>query len=105
MKSREQSDGEGSGGETGTDGFVDATAEIEVELPLPLEIDVEPNQIQKENPIDSGAVNLDAVDLDPETQRRFVPPDGPNRSGPDTGFRHYLARRNPIECPVQCIRD
>ena len=42
---REQSDGEGSVGETGTDRFVDATAETEVEIRLPLEVDVEPDQI------------------------------------------------------------
>ena len=46
--SREQSDGKGRVGETGTDGFVDATMEAEVELRLPLEVDVgvrpDPNQ-------------------------------------------------------------
>ena len=34
-----QSDGEGSGVETGTDRFVNATTETEVELHLPLEVD------------------------------------------------------------------
>ena len=60
-------------GETGTERFVDATAETEVELRLPLEVDVEPDQIRKDGPIDSGAINLDAVDPDPETPRRFGP--------------------------------
>ena len=72
--SREQSNGEGSVGETGTDRFVDVTAETEVELRLPLEVDVEPDQIRKDVPINSEAVNLDAVDPDPETQRWFGPP-------------------------------
>ena len=67
----EQSDGEGSVGETGTDRFVDATVDTEVELRLPLEVDVELDQIRKDVPNNSGAVNLDAVDPDPETQRRF----------------------------------
>ena len=69
VMSREQSDGEDSAGETRTDRFVDATVEMEVELRLPLEVDVEPAQIRKDVPINSGAVNMDAVDPDPETQR------------------------------------
>ena len=62
--------------ETGTGRFVDATAETEVELRLPLEVDMEPDQIRKDVLINSGAANLDAVDPDPETQRRFGPPNG-----------------------------
>ena len=73
--SRDQSDSEGVG-ETGTDGFVDTTAETEVELRLPLEVYVGPDQIRKDVPINSGAVNLDAVDPDSETQRRFGSPNG-----------------------------
>ena len=87
VMSREQSDGEGSVGETGTDGFVDATAETEVKLCLPLEVDVEPDQIRKYVPINSGAVNLDSVDLDPETQRRFGPLYGAKPKWPRHGFR------------------
>ena len=39
---REQSDGEDSARETGTEGFFDVTAEMEVELLLPLEVDMKP---------------------------------------------------------------
>ena len=39
----EQSDSEDSVVETGSDRFVDATAETEVELHLPLEVDMEPD--------------------------------------------------------------
>ena len=74
--SREQSGGEGSGVETGTDRFVDATAETEVELRLPLEVDMEPDRIRKDVPIYPGAVDLDVVGPDPETQCRFGPPNG-----------------------------
>ena len=95
--SREQSDGEDSVGETRTDRFVNVTAVTEVELRLPLEIDVEPNHIRMDVPINSGAVNLDAVDPDPEMQRRSYPRTGPTRSGPDTGFRCYAELQNPID--------
>ena len=90
--SREQSDSKGSVGETGTDGFVDATAETDVELRLPLEVDMEPDWMRRDVPIYSGAVDLDAVNPDPEAQVRFGPP---NRSGPDTGC-HYPTLRNPV---------
>ena len=95
VMSREQSDGEDSVGENGTDRFVDATAEMEVELRLPLEVDTEPDRMCRDGPIFLGAVNLDAVDPGQEKQRRFEPPNGPNRSGPDTGCR-YPALRNPV---------
>ena len=93
--SREQSDGEDSVGETGTDGFVDATAETEVELRLPLEVDVGPDQIRKDVPINSQLsiwmllilIRKRSADSDPRT--------GPNRSGPDTGFRRCPTLRNP----------
>ena len=65
-------------GETGTDGFVDATAEMEVELRLPLEVDVGPDQIRKDVPINSGA--------DSKTQRRFGPPNGAKPKWPRHGF-------------------
>ena len=84
--SPEQSDGECSLGETGSDRFVDATAEMEVELRLPLEVDVGPDQIRKDVPINSGAVNLDAVDPGPETQRRFGSPNGAKPEWPTHGF-------------------
>ena len=76
VMSREQSDGEHSVVEAGTDRFVDATAETEVELRLPLEVDLEPERICKDIPIYPGAVDLDVVGPDPETQRRFEPPNG-----------------------------
>ena len=82
----EQSDGEDSVGETGTDGFVDAMAETEVELCLPLEVDMEPDQIRKDVPIISGAVNLYAVDPDPGTQRRVGPLNGAKPKWPRHGF-------------------
>ena len=63
-------------GETGTDRFVDATAETEVELRLPLEVDMEPDRIRKDVPIYPGAVDLDVVDPNPETQGRFGHPNG-----------------------------
>ena len=44
--SREQSDGEDSVVETGTDRF-----ETEVELRLPVEVDMEPDRIRKDIPI------------------------------------------------------
>ena len=89
--SREQSDGEDSAGETRTDRFVDATAEMEVELRLPLEVDMEPAQIRKDVPINSELsigmllilIRKRSADSDPQT--------GPNRSGPDTGLRRYPA--------------
>ena len=68
---REQSDGEDSAGETGTDGFVDATAEMEVELRLPLEVDMKPDRIREGVPL------------------------FPDRSGTDTGYR-CLSSRNPV---------
>ena len=74
--SREQSDGEDSVAETGNGGFADAAGEMEVELRLPREFDVGPGQIRKDVLINSAAVNLDAVDPDPETQCRFGPPNG-----------------------------
>ena len=48
--SRAQSDGEDDMVETGTDRFVDTTAETEVELHLPLEVDMESDRIHKEYP-------------------------------------------------------
>ena len=45
---REHSDGEDIVVETGTDQFVEATAETEVELRLPLEVDMEPDRIRKD---------------------------------------------------------
>ena len=74
--SREQSDVEDGVVETGTDRFVDATAETEVELSLPLEVDMEPDWIHKDIPIYPGAVSLDVVGPDPGTQHRVEPPNG-----------------------------
>ena len=76
VMSRQQSDGEGSGVETGTDRFVDATTETEVKLCLPLEVDMEPDRIRKDVPIYPGTVDLDVVGLDLKTQRRSGPPNG-----------------------------
>ena len=67
--SREQSDGEDNVVETGTDWFVDATAETEVELCLHL-------QVGKDIPIYPGAVCLDVVGPDLGMQRRLEPPNG-----------------------------
>ena len=83
-------------GETGTDRFVDATTETEAELRLPLEVDMEPDRIRKDVPIYPGAVDMDAVGPDPETQRRFRPP---NRAQPKWP-RHRLPLpriRNPVD--------
>ena len=71
--SRQHSDGEDSVVETGTDQFVDATAETEVELRLPLEVDMEPDRICKDIP---GSVGLDVVSPDPEMRSRLDPPNG-----------------------------
>ena len=73
--SQEQCDGEGSVGETGTDRFVDASAETEVEVRLPLEVDMEPDRIRKDVQIYPGAVDLDAVGSDPKTQRPLKTPE------------------------------
>ena len=94
--SREQSDGEGSMGETGTDSFVDSTAETEVELRLPLEVDMEPDQIRKDVPINLVAVNLDDVDPDPETLRRFGPPNRATPKWPRHGFPTLPPLGNPM---------
>ena len=72
---REQSDGEGSVAETGTDRFVDATA-----------VDMEPDWIRKDVPIHLGAVDLDAFDPDPETQCRFGPPNRVKPKWPRNGL-------------------
>ena len=69
--SRALSDGEDSAGETGANGFVDATAETEVELHLPLTVDMEPDWIHEEVPTFPGPADMDAVDLDPEAWLRF----------------------------------
>ena len=45
------------------------TAETEVELPLSLKVDMDPDQIREDVPIYPGAVDLDAGDPNPETQR------------------------------------
>ena len=76
MMSREQSDGEHSVVATGTDRFVDATAETEVEMCLPLEVDMEPYRICTDIPIYPGAVGMDVVSPDPGTQSRIEPPNG-----------------------------
>ena len=77
--SREQSDGEDSVVETGTDRLVYATAETEVELRLPLEVDMELDRIRKDIPIYQGAVGLDVVGPDPGMRSRLNPP---NRAKP-----------------------
>ena len=122
MMNREQSEGEGSGVETGTDRFVDATTETEVELRLPLEVDMEPDRIRKDAPIYPGADDLDVVSPDSETQRRFAPPNGaklkwarhgvplpstpqpqlPGARAQPVGFGDGRAR---LECPARRIRD
>ena len=60
--------------------------EPEVELRLPLEVDMGPDRIRKDVPINSGAVNLDAVDPDQETQRRFGLPNRAKPKWPRHGF-------------------
>ena len=67
--SREQSDDEDSVVGTGTDWFIDATAETEGELCLPLEVDMEPDRLLKDIPVYPGAVGLDAFGPDSEGQR------------------------------------
>ena len=60
---------------TGTDRFVDATAETEVEWRLPLEVDMKPDRILKDIPIYPGAVRLDAFGPDSEGQCRLELPE------------------------------
>ena len=69
--SREQSDGEDSVGETGTDGFVDVTVEMEVELRLPLEVDMKPDRIREDVLLFPEIVDPDAVNTNQGTQHGF----------------------------------
>ena len=84
--SREQSDNDDSVVGTGTDRFVDVTAEMEVELRLPLELDMELDRILKDIPIYPGAVGLDTFGPDPGAQHR---PELPNGAKPKWA-RHGL---------------
>ena len=72
--------------ETGPNRFVDATAETEVELRLPPDVEMEPDRIRKDVPIYPGAVDLDAVNPDPETHRQFGPPNGAKPKWPRHGL-------------------
>ena len=74
--SRELSDDDDSAGETGTDGFVDATAETEVELRLLLEVDMKPDRIREDVPLFPDIVVPDAVAPYLGTQHGFGPPNG-----------------------------
>ena len=82
----EQSDGEDSVEETGTDRFVDATSKTEVELCLPLEVDMEPDRIY-------ASISRSTLELSAWTSSVLIresgadsnPRTGPNRSGPDRG--------------------
>ena len=75
---------------TGTDRFVDATAETEVELCLPLEVDMEPDRILKDIVIHPGTVRLDA--LGPDSEGRSNSRTGPKRSGPEMVCRYPAPR-------------
>ena len=91
----EQSDGEGSGIETGTDRFVDASAETEVELRLPPEVVMEPDQIRKDVSIYPGSTTWTLLVLIRKRNVDLDPRMWPNRSVPDMGC-HCPALRSPV---------
>ena len=104
--SQEQSDGEGSWMETGTDRFVDASLETGVELRLPTEVDMVPEKICGEVPNYPG-VDLDAVGPDPEKQHRFGPPNVARRKWARHGLplpRAPEPRRQLPESGAQPVR-
>ena len=85
--SREQLDGEDSVVETGTNRYIDATAETEVELLLPLEVDMEPDRIRTDIPLYPTVLGLDFVGPDPVAQSRFKPPNGAKPKWARQGLR------------------